>query len=192
MHRDKKKNQDRGPRKNRQIKISPVRVIDDEGNQLGVIPTSEALRLAEDQGKDLVEVQPNTRPPVCKIIDFGKWKYDQKKKQNEAKKKQKKVELKEVKFRPKTDTHDFEVKTGRIEKFLGEGNRVKVTIMFRGREMIHTDLGFDIMQRVVDTLDGQANIDSQPKMEGRNMHMILSPNKKKQGKKDERSENPSG
>lgn len=187
MQNNDKKDQDRGPRKNRQIKISPVRVVDEEGNQLGVIPTSEALRLAQDRGMDLVEVQPNSRPPVCKIIDFGKWKYDQKKKLNEAKKKQKKVELKEIKFRPKTDQHDFEVKTKRIDKFLEDGNRVKVTIMFRGREMIHTDLGFKMMQRVVDDLEGKANIDSQPKMEGRNMHMVLSLNKKK-GDKNVRSQ----
>ena len=171
-----KKNQ--GPRINRQIRVSPIRVIDSDGSQLGVIPTEEAGRLAREQGLDLVEIQPNQRPPVCKIIDFGKWKYEQKKKTNEIKKKQKKVELKEIKFRPKTDVHDFEFKVKKIVGFLEEGNRVKVTIMFRGREMIHTHLGNEMLTKIAGRMNSDVGVDARPKMEGRSLFMTLSPPKK--------------
>lgn len=156
-----------------------VLVIGAGGEQLGVLATDEARRLASEAGLDLVEVNPNQRPPVCKIIDYGKHKYDQKKKANEAKKAQKRVEVKEVKFRPKTDTHDFETKVRKLRGFIGEGNRVKVTVMFRGREIIHKDIGVDICDRVAEAVADVAQVDTRPRMEGRSMFMMLNPGKAK-------------
>jgi len=173
-----RKNDNSETRINHRIKISPIRVVMHDGTQLGVIPTYEALQRAEELGLDLVEVQPNVRPPVCKIMDYGKFKYEQKKNANSAKKKQHTVELKEIKFRPKTDTHDFNVKIERIKKFLGEGNRVKVTVMFRGREIVHTDIGRDIMNRVISMLGDSTQVEKHPSMEGRSMSMILGASKK--------------
>lgn len=156
-----------------------VRVIIAEGNeQLGILPTDEALRRAQDMGLDLVEVQPNQRPPVCKIMDYGQFKYEQKKRSRENKKKQHTIELKEVKFRPKTDKHDFEVKVNRLRRFLEAGNKGKVTIMFRGREIVHPEIGRDILERVAETVSDLAAMESPPRMEGRQMFMIVGPHKK--------------
>jgi len=162
-------------RVNRRIRVYEVRVITDDGEQLGVMNTQDALRRAESLGLDLVEVSPMARPPVCKMMDYGKFKYQQKRKMAEAKKKQRNVELKEIKFRPKTDIHDFEVKLNRLKKFLMQGNKVKVTIMFRGREIVHTHIGKDILKRIAKSLGDRIIIETQAKMEGRQMMMIVSP-----------------
>jgi translation initiation factor IF-3 len=173
------------PRVGRRIRVPEVRVIADDGAQLGVMSTQEALRMAEDQGLDLVEVSPMAKPPVCKIMDYGKFKYQQKRKANDAKKKQTIVELKEVKFRPKTDVHDFQVKLERLRKFLGEGNKGKVTIMFRGREIVHAEIGHEMMKRIVEAIKDEAVVESAPRMEGRQLVMIVAPGratvKKKEG-----------
>ncbi len=160
-----------------------VRVILDDGEQLGILATQDALRRAEDMGLDLVEVSPMAKPPVCKIMDYGKFRYQQKRKNAEAKKKQVTIELKEVKFRPKTDIHDFNVKVNNLKRFLEEGNKGKVTIMFRGREIVHPEIGFDVAKRIIEALVGVAVIESPAKMEGRAVVMILSPDKTGQAKK---------
>lgn len=171
---------DKEPRLNRAIRFSPVRVIDEDGSQLGVIETSVALKIAQDKELDLVEVSPNTRPPVCKIMDYGKYKFDKKKKEKEAKKNQKQVEIKEVKFRPQTGEHDLEVKIGHIKRFIEEDKKVKVTIMFRGRQMIHQQIGFELLQKIASALDGLAKVESRPVLERRDLFMLLAPEKKKQ------------
>jgi translation initiation factor IF-3 len=155
-----------------------VRVIGPEGEQLGVLPVEQALARAQDLGMDLVEVSPMAKPPVCKIMDYGKFKYLEKKKQNEAKKKQVVVQLKEVKFRPRTEEHDYDVKIRKIREFLGEANKARVTVMFRGREMSHRELGQKVLQRIIEDIKDVAVIESVPRMEGRQMFMILAPNPK--------------
>ena len=160
---------------NRRIRVREVRVIADDGEQLGILPTEEALRRAEEQGLDLVEVSPTARPPVCKIMDYGRFKYQQKRKAAEAKKNQHQVEVKEVKFRPKTDKHDFDVKLSRVLRFIAEGNKVKVTIMFRGREIVHPEIGQEILVRVAELANESAAVESMPRMEGRQMFMIVAP-----------------
>lgn len=167
------------PRINRRIRVPEVRVILDDGEQLGIMSTADAQRKADDMGLDLVEVSPMAKPPVCKIMDYGKFKYQQKRKAADAKKKQQTIELKEVKFRPKTDIHDFEVKLSRLKRFLEEGNKGKVTVMFRGREIVHPEIGQDILKRVMEQLEGESVVESAPKMEGRQMVMILGPKKSK-------------
>ncbi len=152
-----------------------MRVIADDGAQLGIIPTDEALRRAEEKGLDLVEVQPMARPPVCKIMDYGKYKYQQKRNAAEMKKKQKIVEVKEVKFRPKTGEHDFQTKVRHLREFLGEGDKAKVTIMFRGREIVHPEIGHDVLKRVTEAISDVALIELSPRMEGRSMFMIVAP-----------------
>jgi translation initiation factor IF-3 len=143
-----------------------------------VLPIEQALAKAMDEGLDLVEVNPMTKPPVCKIMDYGKFKYDEKKKQNEAKKKQVVVQLKEVKLRPRTEEHDYDVKIRKIREFLGEANKARVTVMFRGREITHRELGTAVLQKVIEDTREVAVIESAPRMEGRQMFMILSPNPK--------------
>jgi len=165
-------------RANRQIRVPEVRVIDAEGNQLGVYLTSKALELAQDQGLDLVEVSPSAKPPVCKIMDYGKYKYQQTKKLKEAKKHQTVILLKEVKFRPNTDEHDFNFKVRNIHRFLDEGNKVKVTMVFRGREMVYRAKGRDVLLKIAQELIEKAFAEVEPKMEGRQMMMILCPQKK--------------
>lgn len=155
-----------------------IRLIGADGEQVGVVQTREAQRMAEDVGLDLVEIAPTSRPPVCKIMDYGKYKYDQSKRKHEQKKKQTVVVIKEIKMRPSTDEHDFQVKLRHIKRFLDEGNKVKITIRFRGREMAHVDLGRERMKRVVEELRDLGNVESFPKMEGRQMFMMLSPLKK--------------
>jgi len=160
---------------NRQIRISPVRVIADNGDQLGVLSIEEALNAAAERGLDLVEVAPMARPPVVKIMDYGKYKFEQAKAARAAKKKQHVIHLKEVKFRPGIDYHDFQFKTRHAREFLQEGNKVKVTMMYRGRQMAHIDLGRQVLDRVAIELKDIAKIEQDPKLEGRNMSMVLGP-----------------
>ena len=152
-----------------------VRCIDPDGEQLGVIDTYDAIRKAEDFGLDLVEVQPNADPPVCKILDYGKFKYEAQKRANEARKKQKTIEVKEIKFRPNIDEHDYQVKMRNVNKFLSSGDKVKVTLRFRGREMAHQEIGANVLSRVRDETDEIAKVEAMPKMEGRQMVMVLAP-----------------
>lgn len=154
-----------------------VRVIGDDGSQLGILPTEDALRRAEEKGLDLVEVQPMARPPVCKIMDYGKFKYEQKRKASELKKKQTVVEVKEVKFRPKTGQHDYETKLRHLREFLGEGNKVRATIMFRGREIVHPEIGHEILKKVSEAVSDIAQVELAPRMEGKQMFMIIAPGK---------------
>lgn len=162
-------------RANRDIRVPKVRLIDDEGTNYGVIPTREALDRAIDAGLDLVEVSPNVDPPVCKIMDFGKFKYEQQKKANEARKRQKIVELKEIKMRPGIDDHDYQTKMRNANKFLENEDKVKFTVRFRGREMAHQDLGRRVLERVQAELGDAVKLEAQPKMEGRQMVMIVAP-----------------
>lgn len=160
---------------NGEIHIREVRVTSATGEQIGIMPTREAMRLAEEQHLDLVEVAPKARPPVCRIMDFGKYRYEQQKREKEARKKQKVITIKEVKLRPNIEQHDYEVKLKHAMRFLGEGNKVKVTIMFRGRELSHPELGQEILDRVAEDLKDSIIVDRKPKLEGRNMIMIVAP-----------------
>ena len=157
------------------IRAPKVRCIDPDGTQLGVIDIREALSKAEDFGLDLVEVQPNVDPPVCKILDYGKFKYEAQKRANEARKKQKIIEVKEIKLRPNIDEHDYQVKMRNVLKFLNGGDKVKVTLRFRGREMAHQELGANVLTRVREETEDIAKIEAMPKMEGRQMIMVLAP-----------------
>ena len=152
-----------------------MRVIDENNAQLGVLPTYQALGLARERGLDLVEVAPTAVPPVCRILDFGKFKYEQSKKEREARKNQHTVELREVRMRPKIDDHDIDFKTRNVEKLLRDGDKVKVTIMFRGRELVHPNIGRGILDRVYDKVKEVALVEKPPSLEGRNMTMILAP-----------------
>jgi translation initiation factor IF-3 len=150
-------------------------LIGPDGEQLGVVPSDEGVRQAREQGLDLVEVAPKANPPVCRIMDYGKYKYEQSKRAKEAKKHQHLVMVKEMKFRPKTEEHDYQFKLKHIQKFLAEGNKTKITIMFRGREMVHTDLGRKILDRVIQETQDYASVEQQPRLEGRNMTIVLAP-----------------
>jgi translation initiation factor IF-3 len=165
----------RDVRINREIRAKEVRVIDPEGKQLGILPVFEALRLATNYELDLVEVSPKSEPPVCRIMDYGKFKYQQSKKAHDAKKKQAVVHLKEVKMRPKTEEHDFQFKLRHIERFLKEGNKTKITIVFRGRELAHPDLGRNMLNRVTEESKEWGKVEQLPKFEGRNFVMVLAP-----------------
>jgi translation initiation factor IF-3 len=160
---------------NQQIRISPVRIIDEDGEQLGIMEVHAARQIAEERGLDLVEVAPTARPPVCKIMDYGKYKYEQAKRDKEAKKKQHQVTVKEMKFRPKIDDHDYEFKVAHVREFLEKGDKAKLTIMFRGREMMHQEFGLAILERVRDDLSDISGVEQEPKSEGRNMTMVLAP-----------------
>ena len=162
---------------NEKIRTDEIRLISAEGENVGVVTPERGLELAEDEGLDLVEISPNASPPVCKIMNFGKYKYETQKRESEARKKQKIIEIKEVKFRPNTDVHDYDVKMRNVVKFLGNGDKVKVTMRFRGREMAHLELGRALLERVADDIVEIAKIDSMPKMEGRQMIMMVSPSK---------------
>lgn len=162
-------------RVNRQIRISPVRVIGADGSQLGIMEVDRALALAEESGLDLVEVAATARPPVVRVMDYGKFKFEQAKQARVAKKKQHVIELKEVKFRPGIEEHDFDTKVRHARRFLGEGNKVKVTLMFRGRQIAHPELGFAVVQRVSEQLAEVAKTESPAKMEGKSLTMILAP-----------------
>jgi translation initiation factor IF-3 len=157
-----------------------------DGQQIGIVSSTEALRQAQDLDLDLVEVAPQANPPVCRIMDYGKYKYERAVRQKEARKKQARVEVKEIKFRPKIDRHDYETKKGHVIRFLTAGARVKVTIMFRGREMAHTELGTKILDRLVEDLEGLATVEVSPKLDGRNMTMVLAPTKRSVAKEKER------
>lgn len=178
IQRDPRGGGSRDARTNRRIKAREVRVIGPEGEQLGVLPIDQALARAQELGMDLVEVSPMAKPPVCKIMDYGRFKYLEKKKQNEAKKKQVVVQLKEVKLRPRTEEHDYTTKMKKVREFLGEANKARITVMFRGREMSHRELGQKVLQRVLEDLRDVAVIEAAPRMEGRQLFMILAPNPK--------------
>jgi translation initiation factor IF-3 len=167
-----------GPRINDEIRIPQVQLVDAEGQNRGVVDTEEALHLAEEAGLDLVEISPNSHPPVVKILDYGKYKFQAQKKAAEARKKQKTVEVKEIKMRPSIDTHDYDVKMRAARRFLDEGDKVKMTLRFRGREMAHQELGLQLLFRVRDDLTDQAKVESEPRLEGRQMIMILAPSVK--------------
>ena len=167
------------PRVNEQIRLSPVRLIDTDGAQLGVVPVDQAMSSAREKGMDLVEVAPNARPPVCRIMDYGRYKYEQAKAEREAKRKQHVTQMKEIKMRPNIEEHDFEFKTRHIKRFLQERDKVKVTIMFRGREMAHTENGKEVLDDVVEEIGDLAVVEQQVRLEGRNMFLILAPNTRK-------------
>lgn len=156
-----------------------MRVISDEGGQLGVLPIAEALKKAEELGVDLVEISPEAQPPVCKLIDYGKFLYQKEKKLKEARKKQKVIEIKEMKFRPKIDDHDFDYRIKQIKEFLLEGDKVKITIRFRGRELVHSQLGFDLMNRIIDMVKDLGTPDKQPKFEGKSIVVVITSHTKK-------------
>ncbi|MFC3163351.1 translation initiation factor IF-3 [Ciceribacter thiooxidans] len=164
-----------GPRSNREIRVPRVQLINEEGQNLGVVPTDEALHMAEESGLDLVEISPNAEPPVCKILDLGKLKFANQKKAAEARRKQKIVEVKEIKMRPNIDTHDYEVKMRAMNRFFEEGDKVKVTLKFRGREMAHQELGMKLLQQVKEDTLAIAKVEAEPKLEGRQMMMVLAP-----------------
>jgi translation initiation factor IF-3 len=161
------------------IQVREVRLIDSEGEQRGIMPTAEALVLAREAELDLVEVSPNANPPVCKLLDYGKYKFELDKKLRESKKRQKLVKLKEIRMQPKIEEHDLNFKTKHIKQFLSEGFKVKVTIRFRGRELAHTELGRKVLERVMDMLEGTYVLEKSPQMEGRMMSMFISPSTKK-------------
>lgn len=164
-----------GPRINDRIRAPEIRLIGAEGENVGVVTPQKALVMAEDAGLDLVEISPNATPPVCKIMDYGKYKYETQKREAEARKKQKVIEVKEIKFRPGTDTHDYDVKMRNVMKFLENGDKVKITMRFRGREMAHQQLGADLLKRVAADVDEVAKVENMPKMEGRQMIMVIAP-----------------
>ena len=162
-------------RVNQQIRISPVRVVDPQGEQIGILPIERALEIAEEQGLDLVEVAPLARPPVCRIMDYGKFRYEEQRKAREARKKQHQVQLKEVKMRPGIEDHDFDFKLRHARRFLEEGNKVKITMMFRGRQMAHPELVREVLDRVVTEVADVGKVESNPTMEARSMTMVLAP-----------------
>lgn len=164
-----------GPRVNEQIDVAEVRLIDENGENVGVVSRDDALRRAENVGLDLVEISPHAAPPVCKILDYGRYKYEDQKKKAEARKKQKVIDVKEIKMRPNIDQHDYDVKMRSIHRFLEDGDKVKVTLRFRGREMAHQDLGLNVLNRVRDQLEELAKVEQFPRLEGRQMIMILAP-----------------
>jgi len=164
-----------GPRINDEIRVPQVRLINDAGEMIGVMSAREALIRAYDLGLDLVEISPNAVPPVCKILDYGKYKYEQQKKANEARKKQKVVEIKEIKVRPNIDDHDYDVKMKQMKNFIGEGDKVKVTLRFRGREMAHQELGVKVLERIRNDLTELVKVEQMPKLENRQMVMVVAP-----------------
>jgi translation initiation factor IF-3 len=164
-----------GPRVNEEIRIPQVRLIDELGEMQGVMSARDAMQRAFSVGLDLVEISPNADPPVCKILDFGKFKYEQQKKKNEAKKKQKVIEIKEIKVRPNIDENDYQVKMRAMKSFIEEGDKVKVTLRFRGREMAHQDIGVRVLERIRAEMDTTSKVEQMPRMENRQMVMVLSP-----------------
>ena len=170
--------QEHEARINGEITAKEVRLISGDGEQLGVVSLKEALSLAAEKDVDLVEISPTAKPPVCKLMDFGKYKYEQSKKRDEAKKKQKQVQIKEIKFRPGTDEGDYNIKMRNVKRFLEDGDKVKITLRFRGREMAHQEFGAQLLERVKADLEELAAVESFPKMEGRQMVMMVAPKKK--------------
>ena len=170
-----RKTKPRGPRVNNRINSPEVQVIDSSGENLGIINTNKAISMAKEEGLDLIEIAPNVRPPVCKIIDIGKFKYDAQKKANKAKKKQKKMELKEIKLRPVTEAHDYNFKLKNAQKFLTKGDKVKFTIRFKGRELQHSNLGNDLMNKIQEDIKLVGKVEMDPKFEGKQMIMVIQP-----------------
>ena len=167
-------NNNKGQRINDMIRVREVRLIDDEGNQKGIVPTLEALKMAKEKDLDLVEVSPNANPPVCKIPDFGKYRFEQEKKLRESKKNQKVLKLKEIRMQPKIGSGDLDTKAKHVQEFLDEGSKVKVTIRFRGRELAHTELGYDVLQEVLKRLTSAYVVEKAPAMDGKTMSMTIS------------------
>jgi translation initiation factor IF-3 len=170
-----RRTKDKGPRSNNRISSPEVQVIGSDGNNLGILNTNEAISIAKQQGLDLIEISPNAKPPVCKIIDMGKFKYDAQKKANIAKKKQKIVLLKEIKMRPVTETHDYEFKVKNAKKFIGKGDKVKFTIRFKGRELQHSHLGRELMDRIKEDMQDIGKVELAPKFDGKQMIMVIQP-----------------
>ena len=170
-----RRTKDRGPRTNNRINSPEVQVISSKGENLGILNTNEAISMAKEEGLDLIEIAPNAKPPVCKIIDIGKYKYDAQKKANKAKKKQKKIELKEIKLRPVTEIHDYQFKIRNAQKFLAKGDKVKFTIKFKGRELQHSHLGDELMNRIKEDTKEIGKIEMQPKFDSKQMIMVIVP-----------------
>ena len=170
-----RRTKDKGPRSNNRISSPEVQVIGSDGNNLGILNTNEAISIAKEQGLDLIEIAPNAKPPVCKIIDMGKFKYDAQKKANVAKKKQKIVLLKEIKMRPVTETHDYDFKVKNAKKFIGKGDKVKFTIRFKGRELQHSHLGRELMDKIKTDMQDIGKVELHPKFDGKQMIMVIQP-----------------
>ena len=170
-----RKTKPRGPKANNRINSPEVQVIASNGENLGIISTNKAISMAKEEGLDLIEIAPNAKPPVCKIIDMGKYKYDAQKKANKAKKKQKKIELKEIKLRPVTETHDYNFKLKNAQKFLSKGDKVKFTIRFKGRELQHSNLGHDLMNKIQEDIKLVGKVEMNPKFDGKQMIMVIQP-----------------
>ena len=168
---------DKKTRRNEDITASKVRVVGPEGDQIGIRSRTDAIALAEEHGMDLVEIAPQADPPVCRIMDWGKFRFEESKKAQVQRKKQKQIQVKEIKFRPATDAHDYEVKMRNLRRFIEEGNKAKVTLRFRGREMAHQELGRDLLKRVEQDMEGEVTVEQYPRMEGRQMVMMLAPKK---------------
>ena len=170
-----KRTKDRGPRSNNRISSPEVQVINNDGENLGILSTNEAISMAKNQGLDLIEIAPNAKPPVCKIMDIGKYKYDAQKKANQAKKKQKIIALKEIKMRPVTETHDYEFKVKNAKKFIAKGDKVKFTIRFKGRELQHSHLGNELMAKIKEDMKDIGKVELHPKFDGKQMIMVIQP-----------------
>ena len=170
-----RRTKDRGPKSNNRINSPEVQVINSSGENLGILNTNEAIAMAKEEGLDLIEIAPNAKPPVCKIIDMGKYKYDAQKKANQAKKKQKKIELKEIKLRPVTETHDYQFKIKNAKKFISKGDKVKFTIRFKGRELQHSHLGRELMDKIKVDMQDIGKVELHPKFDGKQMIMVIQP-----------------
>ena len=170
-----RRTKDRGPKSNNRINSPEVQVIASNGENLGILNTNEAIAMAKEEGLDLIEIAPNAKPPVCKIIDMGKYKYDAQKKANKAKKKQKKIELKEIKLRPVTETHDYQFKIKNAQKFIFKGDKVKFTIRFKGRELQHSHLGNELMNKIKEDMQEIGKVELEPKFDGKQMIMVIQP-----------------
>ena len=170
-----RRTKDRGPKSNNRINSPEVQVISSSGENLGILNTNEAIAMAKEEGLDLIEIAPNAKPPVCKIIDIGKYKYDAQKKANKAKKKQKKIELKEIKLRPVTEIHDYKFKIKNAQKFILKGDKVKFTIRFKGRELQHSHLGNELMSKIKDDMQNVGKVELHPKFDGKQMIMVIQP-----------------
>ena len=170
-----RRTKDRGPKSNNRINSPEVQVIASNGENLGILNTNEAITMAKEEGLDLIEIAPNAKPPVCKIIDMGKYKYDAQKKANKAKKKQKKIELKEIKLRPVTETHDYQFKIKNAQKFIFKGDKVKFTIRFKGRELQHSHLGNELMNKIKEDMQDIGKVEQHPKFDGKQMIMVIQP-----------------
>ena len=175
QHYFQRKNRPKGPRSNNRINSPEVQVIASNGENLGIINTNKAIFMAKEEGLDLIEIAPNAKPPVCKIIDMGKYKYEAQKKANKAKKRQKKIELKEIKLRPVTETHDYDFKLKNALKFLSKGDNVKFTIRFKGRELQHSNLGHDLMNKIQEDIKLAGKVEMNPKFDGKQMIMVIQP-----------------